>query len=289
VTSGSLDQPLAKLKRAAAHYRTIKDEFFRGMDRETWTGTLERHRDGLEYRVRAGEIKPIAPELPLIFGDAYFNLRAALDYLAYQMHVRHYRGQAKVPASVARDSAFPIFMRHPVAKGGLLKPTRDWEQIGNLGKRERTAISWIQPYQRRGDDIVKDVRAALADISMLNNIDKHRELHLARNILLRIQVPRLPPEFGLEQHPSFGITLESNAYVDTWTFVKPPPPEQMDIKPFFSTAIGIEPGGDRIEAIAHLGGSILAVKWIMNRFSHLFPPPIEPLDLGWVQMREIRF
>lgn len=288
--AGSLDQPLAKLKRAAAHYRTIKEEFFGGMDRETWTGTLERHRDGLEYRVRAGQIKPIPPELPLIFGDAYFNLRAALDYLAFQLHVRRYKGQARIPAVVVGESAFPILRREPLAKGGVPKDTRDWVQIGNLGKRERTTINWIQPYQRRGSSHIKHVRVVLADIANLNNIDKHRELHLARNILLRVQVPWwLSSEFGLVQHPAFGITLETGAYVDTWTFARPPPPDEMDIEPLFTTAIGIEPGGDKIEALAHLAGSILAVEWVMSRFSHLFPPPAEPLDLGWVRMKQDRY
>jgi hypothetical protein len=284
VTSGSLDQPIAKLKRAAEHYRTIKYKFFGGLDTQLRTGTLERKRDGLEYRVRAGEIEPIPAGLSLIFGDAYFNLRAALDYLVYQMHVRHYRGRLPVPGpgqpDIARQSAFPIRDRRPSS------PTSAWLNIENLAVRERTAIEWLQPYQTRGSALVKDLREALLYINLLNNIDKHRELHLAQIMAMWVQVPRFASEFGFRQHPAFGVALESGAYVDTWTFLKPPPPEQMDMEPVFSTAVAIEPGGSRTEAVADLGGLILAVDLVIKRFSHLFPPPSEPLDLSWVRRRE---
>jgi hypothetical protein len=286
--AGSLDQPLAKLERAASHYRAIKYEIFGGADREDWAGTLERYRNGLEYRVRAGEIKPLPAELPLVFGDAYFNLRAALDYLVYQMHVRHYRSDTFIPQGVVRASAFPILRTQPTGKNGIPLPTSKWKEIGNLAKRERTAIDWIQPYQRRGDRITKQIRMALADIGTLNNIDKHRELHLGRSILLAVQAPSFAPESGFQQHPSFGVTLKTGAYIDTWTFTTPPPPEQMNIKPLFTTAVGIEPGGDRIEAVAHLGGCILAVERVIHRFAHLFPPPPSAPDLSWVHMNQLR-
>ncbi len=60
----------------------------------------------------------------------------------------------------------------------------------------------------------------------------------------------------------------------------------MDMQPRFRAAIGIEPGGDRLEEPFHLGGSILAVELVINRLAHLFPPPTGPLDLSWVRMRE---
>lgn len=290
--AGSIEQPLAKLRRAAKHYRTIKDEFFDGFDRQTWTGTLERHRDGLEYRVCAGEIEPLPPELPLIFGDAYFNLRAALDYLVYQMHLRHFRGRIPAPVpgqpDVARRSAFPIFDTRPEDGHGNPRPTVKWKEIQHLAKRERAAIEWLQPYQSGGLRLVKEARIALTDISMLNNIDKHRELHLARSIVQAVETPHFLPKLGFRQNPAFGVTLETGIYIDTWTFDERPPSEQMNIKPRYRAAIEIEPGGERIEALAHLGGSILAVQQVIDRFSHLFPPPTEPLDLSWVRMRMAR-
>lgn len=282
--SGGIDQPVAKLRRAAEHYRVIKRDFFGGYDRQALPVVLERHRDGLEYRLRAGEIEPLPPDLPLLLGDAYYNLRGALDYLVYQLHLRHYRGS--IPAAVRRDSAFPIYSQQPPQRGGAPLPTERWKEIGSLGKRERTAIEWLQPYRGRGSTIVKDLRVALSDISIVNNFDKHRELHVTRSIPQAVQVPYFAAEFGFRQHPAFGITLESGAYIDTWTFTKAPPPEQMNMKLSFRSAVEIKPGADRLEIPFHLGGSILAVEVVIKRFSHLFPSPAESLDLSWVRMRE---
>jgi hypothetical protein len=282
--SRSIEQPLAKLGRAVHHYHMIKFGVFRGYDREAWPVTFERHRNGLEYRLRAPDIKPLPTNLPLIFGDAYFNLRAALDYLVFQLHLRHYRGS--VPTKVARVSAFPIESQPPLAKGGTPLPPARWEAIRNLGRRERAAIVWLQPYQRRGRHLTRHAREALSDISTLNNIDKHRELHLTERIVQKVPTPHFPPEFGFQQHPAFGVPLESGTYVDTWTFTKPPPPRYMNMKLRFSSAVQIEPGMGRLEEPFHLGGSILAVDLIIKRFSHLFPPPATPLDLSWVRMRE---
>ena len=123
MSSGGLDEPAAKLGRAIEHYRVIKRDFFAGYDRQARPATLERQRDGLEYRVRVGEIEPLPADLPLMLGDAYFNLRAALDYLVYQMHVRHFRGDQRIPLAVAERSAFPIRDRKPALA------TEKWAQI----------------------------------------------------------------------------------------------------------------------------------------------------------------
>jgi hypothetical protein len=199
MSRGSIDQPLAKLGRAAYHYRVVKFDVFGGHDRQAWPVTLERHRDGLEYRLRAPKIEPLPTDLPLIFGDAYFNLRAALDYLVFQLHLRHYRGN--LPAKIVKSSAFPIYNQQPLAKGGALLDTCNWKEIGTLGKHERTALEWLQPYKGRGSGLTKQIREALSDLSSLNNIDKHQELHVTQRIVQAVPIPDFPPEFGFQQHP----------------------------------------------------------------------------------------
>jgi hypothetical protein len=282
MSRGSIDQPLAKLGRAAYHYRVVKFDVFGGHDRQAWPVTLERHRDGLEYRLRAPKIEPLPTDLPLIFGDAYFNLRAALDYLVFQLHLRHYRGN--LPAKIVKSSAFPIYNQQPLAKGGALLDTCNWKEIGTLGKHERTALEWLQPDKGRGSGLTKQIREALSDLSSLNNIDKHQELHVTQRIVQAVPIPDFPPEFGFQQHPAFGIPLESGAYVDTWTFAKAPPPEYLNMNFSVRTAVQIEPIIGRLEEPFHLGGSILAVEAVVKRFSRLFPPPVEPLNLSWVRM-----
>jgi hypothetical protein len=101
MSSGSLDEPVAKLDRAIEHYRVIKRDLFGGYDGQARPVTLERPRDGVRYRVRAGEIEPLPTDLPLILGDAYFNLRAAVDYLVYQ------RPATRLTAIPTRLAAYP--------------------------------------------------------------------------------------------------------------------------------------------------------------------------------------
>jgi hypothetical protein len=142
VLHGSIDQPLAKLRRAAEHYRLILNEHYGGFTRMRVPVNVEQQDGGLEYQLRVGDIEPLAPELPLIFGDAYYDLRAALDYLIYQLHVRRFQGT--VGPDAARDSAFPILSARRLynsgGRRGTLIPTSEWKEIRRLGLPIRRAI-----------------------------------------------------------------------------------------------------------------------------------------------------
>jgi hypothetical protein len=282
VQYGSIDQPIAKLRRAAEHYRFILNQYYGGFTRMRVPVTLEQNGP-LEYKLRVGDIDPLAPELPLIFGDAYYDLRAALDYLVYQLHVRRFHGS--VGPDAARDSAFPILSSRRVypsdRRAGTPVSTREWKEIKRLGQPIRRAIEWLQPYNTRNDRY-RELRPALADIHDLNNIDKHRQLHLGEQYVIAVRTPSFPAQHGFRQNPAFGV--ESGAHVDTWTFSSPPPAGQIPQTGIVQAGMVIEPTrGDRIEALAHLGGSILAVHMIIDRFRHLFPSPSQPLDLSWVR------
>jgi hypothetical protein len=284
VQHGSIDQPLAKLRRAAEHYRLILNQYYGGFTRMRVPVQVEQ-LGPLEYQLRVGDIDPLAPELPLIFGDAYYDLRAALDYLIYQLHVRRFHGN--VGPDAARDSAFPVLSSRRVypsgPRSGTPISTREWKEIKRLGQPIRRAIEWLQPYNTRNDRY-GELRSALADIRDLNNIDKHRELHLGQKYVMAVPVPAFPVQLGFRQDPAFGVVLESGAYVDTWAFNSLPPVEQVRESRIVQVGMAIEPTrGDRIEALAHLGGSILAVQMVIDRFRHLFPAPSQPLDLSWVR------
>jgi len=285
VPHGSIDQPLAKLRRAAEHYRLILNKYYGGFTRMRVPVNVEQQDSRLDYQLRIGDIDLPAPELPLIFGDAYYDLRAALDYLVYQLHVRRFQGA--VGPDAARDSGFPILSGRRLYNSGSRRgtpiPTSEWKEIKRLGCPIRRAIDWLQPYNTRNDRY-HELRPALADIRDLNNIDKHRELHLGHMYVMGVPTPPFSAELGFRQHPAFGVILESGACVDTWTFERPPLANQIRQTLIVQAGIGIEPArGDRIEALAHLGGSILAVQMVIDRFRHLFPDPVQPLDLSWVR------
>src|SRR5665213_367238 len=229
--AGSMEGPIARLRRAVEHYRTLKDVFHGGVDAKRRSVRAERHRDGLEYRFRVGEIEPVPPVFSVILGEAFFNLRSALDHLVYELHVRHYGGS--IPADAAGASAFPIRMRERKNKGAPI-PTDRWDCIKRLGQRERTSIEWLQPYKGWDSHYppstqIGRLRLALADLDGLNNIDKHRQFHLVQTMAASVYRPSFLDEFGFQQHPFFGVPLISDAYIDIWTFDSPPPSEEMDM------------------------------------------------------------
>jgi hypothetical protein len=244
---------------------------------------VDRHEGGLQYDLYADHVDPLPHDLPLMLGDAYHNLRGALDYLIYQLHERHYRG--KIPDAVATASQFPIVKTLKKDKKGNPIGPDQWNNIKNLSSRESKAIAWLQPYVQRKDSL-KGVRTGLRDIGDIDNIDKHRKLHVTRTVPQALPSMASIPSYGLKQNPAFGVPIEAGTLVDVWTFERPPPVAPIASGRTFRAAVSIEVNGDRIDALPHLGGSILIVDEIIKRFYSLFPNPSEPLDLSWVRQKE---
>jgi len=272
--SGSLREPLAKLHRADYHYNRMKSELAGGEKFHIRPVLQERYRDGLEYRFRVAKIEPLDPAWPLAIGDAFFNLRTALDYLVFQLHVRRFKGS--VPDDAARESQFPIFDQPRRDQRGRLIPLDQWSEIRRLNADVRRAIGWLQPYNQR-DEHINGLRVALSDIHRLNRLDKHRELHVVRSFVSAVPLLPFDPRYGWHDFPAFGIPLVSNAYVDRWTFEVAPPPEDMHEHPGIEETVILEQGRNRIKVLDHLDGCIEAVERILARFSKWFP--IDSLDL----------
>lgn len=291
---GSLDGAAAKVRRAAEHYGVAKYELSRGVDKTLRALTPEVHRGGLEYRLHVGDLEPIDPSLVLVLGDGFHNLRCALDYLVFELHVRSSRGN--MCAQAVRDSQFPIFNDVPmIGQGSRRRPKRtdEWARIKRLGMKERTAIEFMQPYHRwdrRGSlpgrpyPIVHQYRGTLDVLGWFDIVDKHHNLHLAHTGAVSVTRPSFSPSYGFRQNPEFGVPLVSHAKVDTWTFRRPPPFEQVNMQADCYTAVAVEKGpGDRIPIIGHLGSAIQGVALILARFERLFPPVENPVDLSWVR------
>jgi hypothetical protein len=83
----------------------------------------------------------------------------------------------------------------------------------------------LQPYNGRHDEY-HGVRAALADIARLNNIDKHRHLHVVRRAVVAVPVGWMPREWGHQSFPSW-VPLEDDMEVQRWTFEVTPPADEI--------------------------------------------------------------
>lgn len=168
---GSIAGPTAKLNRAKHHLAEIKEIVSSRSDIGGYETRREFSGDGRTCRLYVGDIVPIDPALPLIVGDCLFDLRAALDHLVYQLHVRRFRGH--VPDDAAEDAMFPIRPKRP--KGP--EPLGGVDGVRRLSVRHRAAIERFQPY-RTASDGYEDERLFLWMLNDLNRFDKHRHLNV---------------------------------------------------------------------------------------------------------------
>ena len=208
----------AKLDRAYEHFRTLRDEspsIVRG-HRVLHDTVVLPHPDAHGYNFNLPKLDPLdANRWAVVLGDLLFNLRAALDQLVYQLHVVEY-GSSTIPEAVERNSAFPIKHAAPRTKKGVLIQTTKWPQIANLPRLQRAVIQRYQPYNTRNDGL-NERRAALALLEILNNVDKHRRLHIVRQVAVRARSPVFHKRYGFVSKPHLGA-VRSGAKVDEWRF-----------------------------------------------------------------------
>ena len=279
MSAATLESPIAKVNRAVEHYLTLKYGLHFGVDHKRRAVRAERHTDGLEYSVRIiDEIESIDSAWPIVYGEALYNLRSALDHLVFQLHVRRYRGHAPSVKRIERMPEFPIRDKPRRDRNGAILPTARWPDIGHLGASERSKIEWLQPYkgwrssQYPPRQRIRQDRWALRDLERLCNIDKHRDLILGHTVPISVAVPTELESYGFKNYPVFGVGLKSNAVVDRWIFALPPPPESVPVDLHCFSTVGTDPGGgDSIDVLPHLGGLIHVVARIINRFAGLFP------------------
>ena len=245
---------MAKLGRARKHYEVLRDMLTAPGRRHgfySYPVTSQVHREGLEYRFYVGEVPSFEAQgerVALILGDFLFNLRATLDQIVYELHVRHFRGN--VPDDVADKTQFPIFSTPRTDSKGRPTPTSKWTSIRELSKRQQAAIQWLQPYNRRNDKLLyaRDALEALAD---LNNIDKHRSLHVAQEAVAAVVTHRFPPSTGFRYEVFWG-PLVSNAEVYRRTFTNPPADiaEHVNVNHEVTVGVRVQERGQPVEVLA---------------------------------------
>lgn len=262
--SASLEGPLAKLTRAEQQLRVLKDEVEAiWPPREPWPVETEPDRNGLEYRFYLGELPGVEPCWGLLAGEIMFDLRSTLDHLAYQLHVRRYRGS--LPDTVEHIPMFPIFDEKPLFRR-YGKP-----RIRLLSQRDQRAIKWLQPYVARRDQW-GFVRPDLSYLDALHNIDKHRRLHVVAASHGSVVIPPFPKETGFRQQVRFGA-VESHSHIETWTFTNPP----ADIEPHAgaSLQVAVEDRGNYYDLEPLLAQFVDSVATVLARFSDRFPPTFQ--------------
>lgn len=214
-----------KWRRAKSHLETLGREL--GVSpghaygwSQRYRATAERHRDGREYRFHVDAVELDTKNWPLLVGDCLFNLRSALDHLIYELHVRRF-GE-NLPYDTR--SGFPILDTQPDGKHGRAVDPAKWREIEHLPYKQRRAVTWLQPYNRRNDEY-RQIRRSLNRLHDLNNIDKHRHLHVLQAAPHMAAVAWFgdPPAYGWRQESFFGVPLVGKTEVFRWTFDVEPP------------------------------------------------------------------
>ncbi len=187
--------------------------------------------DGTEERFYVASAEPIPEALPARIGDTLFNLRAALDYLVYDLHAIAL-GDGFTP-SFARQTQFPIFTSEDGYRG------RGSRMVGRLPERQRALIEGLQPYAQPAGDITdKQTRDNLGQLGVndvlghtqwflgvlnaLHIVDKHRRLHLLTSAVPFIPASSIPAEVRVEGTMS---KVESGACIGKLLLADPDIPE----------------------------------------------------------------
>jgi len=165
-----MSSSIAKLGRAKEHRDTLGNEIQRFLQSEPYTVSVHVDFDASRFEARAHEKhRPDTVRWGLIFGEALYNIRCALDYLAYALTILD---TGEDPPLEAGEIQFPLVTE--AKKWGSTMESR----IPRVGTTVQAAIETLQPYHRHDDETIKNRIGdhPLELLATLNNADKHRLL-----------------------------------------------------------------------------------------------------------------
>jgi hypothetical protein len=159
VVPKGLESASVKFERAKVHRKALDDDLGRVFNGRTYRIVPDIYDDGRRHVFRAKNPPTPNPEWSAILGDCVHNLRSALDHVAYQL-----------AAQPNLRTQFPIRNRPPTKRRWFRKRRILPDISGGVSDDVRRALEAVQPYNRR------DLNHGLDLLSLLDNIDKHRDL-----------------------------------------------------------------------------------------------------------------
>jgi hypothetical protein len=154
-----------KLVRAQEHILAIRDINEDYTEREP--NVIIKHPDG-SNELKFIESPPDA--ISVLAGECIYQIRSALDHLAFQL-VKLNRGGGTLPPAWEEKCTFPPRVKPP-------KKTPAFNcfegTLPGITIQAYTFIESVQPYNRG------EVNAYLGRLAILSNIDKHRHLHVTK-------------------------------------------------------------------------------------------------------------
>lgn len=173
----SLTGVTLKLSRAQEHLYAIDEAIREFLSTPDAYDLVLDHNDRNRPKLVVIGVHTPPPQLGVLIGECAYNLRSALDQLAFQLAIAHH-GRRRVPADIERRSAFPIFKSGPKfrARNRAGKPARGsgLSCIWGMSTTAQAIVERTQPYHRKRNPQAR----VLWQLHELCNLDKHRTLPL---------------------------------------------------------------------------------------------------------------
>lgn len=158
----------AKLDRAKAYVDQLRQEIQEAGDPDPNIIGLRRQYDDKSQNILVliDRVVEVRDHWPLVIGDAVYNFRCALDYLAWQLAIRFLNREPT--KEEARQVQFPI-----------VKSQADWlpgsyRHLRYMSVTDAGRIEEFQPYYATQPNQL----TALGSLGDLSNVDKHRVLNV---------------------------------------------------------------------------------------------------------------
>ena len=158
----SLDSVKNKVIWANKHLKALEYESVRYFSRDPGQVVSERETHSGRILLRFREKIPVSPEIPLIIGDVFQNLRSSLDYLVWELVLAAKNQPGK-------DHMFPICdsleaFEQQVKRG----------RLDGIAPEAIAEIKALQPYHYG----LKKEKAPIRVLDTFTNINKHRRILL---------------------------------------------------------------------------------------------------------------
>jgi hypothetical protein len=190
----------AKLVRATKHLRVIK-KCIAAYSR-TKPHVLVRKSKG---KKKLNIPKPPPVEISILAGEMIYQMRSALDHLAFEL-IKRNPNVATIDPEWEEHTQFPLRTRRH--KRGIARKSDFSRDLPGISDAAFAIIESMQPYHGVGA-----VNNALRFLGCLSNIDKHRHLNLLRPRIVQFESVRYPSglsgrghetlDRGAEVYPAF--------------------------------------------------------------------------------------
>ncbi len=214
---GGLRSAELKLNRAKKHLRAIK----RSIAKYSASRPHRFTKKGMGKR-KLDILKPPPQEIAVLAGEMIYQMRSALDHLAFEL-VKTNPSVSALDPKWREHCQFPLRIKLPNDSAPPLARNGFSNDLPGISDKAFETIERMQPYY--GAAAVDSTNGCLRLLVMLSNIDKHRHLNLVRARVRQKQHIRYESGFTsgswqfldrgtITEHPGDKCSSDRPAYVN---------------------------------------------------------------------------